>query len=196
MHLCSNRNTFTLRRGRFNEVGSKFEPIFISTISFENSLNSVDIEEEYFTNYSSSNEKKEYKIINELHDEINNGNIKILNKYMFDELYYKDKVIDRLLNIINNSNNNIYSKNDLPNIFKLKNRVEPQIHLYIIINNSLARILLIDLYHLSIPGNLYINNRFIKSITLDDLFKLYEKIKKNKYSLNNIKIESKLLTTV
>ena len=132
MHLCSNRNTFVVRKGRFNEVGSKFESIFISTISFDNSLNSVDIESEYFTNYSSSNEKKEYKIIENLYNEINKGNIKILNKYMFDELYYKDKVIDRLIGIINYSNNNIYSKTDLPHIFKLKNKEEPKIHLYII----------------------------------------------------------------
>ena len=54
-----------------------------------------------------------------------------------------------------------------------------------IIGND-ALILLIDLYHLSIPGDLYLNHRFIRKITLKDLSKIYTKYKNYNYNLNNI----------
>lgn len=193
MQRFTNNSSFLVRKGRFNETGSKFESVSISTIIFENSLNSIDCEEEFYTNYASSNEQKVYKIIENLFNEILNGNNDILKKYKFDELYYKEKVVDRLIDIINISCDDEYSINDLPHIFKLKNKKDPKIHLYVIVDGDVAKILLIDLYHLSIPADIYSNGRLVQRISFSDLPYIYNKHHKNKYNLNNIeKIESEL----
>ena len=179
-------NLFAVRKGRFNETGSKFESVSISKIKFENSLNSINYEEQFYINYANSKEQKVYKIIQELYNEISNGNNNILRKYTFDEIYYKEKVVDRIISIINKSSNLEYSKSDLPYIYKLKNNIESKVHIYIIVNNSLAKILLIDLYHLSIPADIYSNGKLVKRVSLDDLKEMYVKLKNNKCNLNNI----------
>ena len=197
MQRFTNNNSFLVRRGRFKETGSKFESVSITTINFENSLNSIDCEDEFYTNYASSKEQKVYKIIENLFTEILNGNNDILKKYTFDELYYREKVVDRLINIINIFCGDEYSTNDLPYIFKLKNKKDPKIHLYITVNDNVAEILLIDLYHLSIPADIYSNGRLIQRISFRDLPKMYNKYKKNKYNLNNIEKEkTELLVSV
>ena len=88
--------------------------------------------------------------------------------------------------IINKSNNETYKKKDLTIIYKVKHNKEPKIHLYISIENNIAKILLIDLYHLSIPADLYSNGRLIKRITLNVLPTLYNKVSEYNYNLNNI----------
>lgn len=115
---------------------------------------------------------------------MNNDNV--LNNYIWDELYYKEKVIERLIDIINKFHNANFQVSDITKIFKLKNKFESKIHLYVIINNDVAEILLIDLYHLIIPGDLYSNHRLVKRITFNDLPKKYDKVKDNCYNLSNI----------
>ena len=58
--------------------------------------------------------------------------------------------------------------------------------MYVQIINSSISILLIDLYHLSIPGDLYSNHRFVKKISLRDLQNIYSKYKEYNYNLNKI----------
>lgn len=101
-------------------------------------------------------------------------------------MYYNGKCIDRLLDIINESNDKCYTRSDLPNIYKLKHRKESEVHLYIQIDNESLFVLLIDLFHLSLPADIYVNGRLIKRTGLKDLDNIYSKFKNNKYNLNNI----------
>jgi hypothetical protein len=178
-------NTFSIRRNRFKETGSKFESVSISKVDVGSSFNSINYSEQFYTNYVNTSEQKVYKIMNTLYDKIKDNNL-VFNDYFFDELYYKEKTIDRLLMIINESNNETYKKKDLPIIYKLKHNKEPKIHLYISIKNNIVKILLIDLYHLSIPADLYSNGKLTKRITLNDLPTLYNKVSNYNYNLNNI----------
>ena len=88
--------------------------------------------------------------------------------------------------MINKTNNSNYKVSDLPNIYKLKNYKESKIHLYVQILNEYILILLVDLYHLSIPGDIYSNHKFKKRIALKDLVDIYNKYKDYGYNLNNI----------
>lgn len=178
-------NTFSIRKNRFKETGSKFESVSISKVDIGSSFNSINCSEQFYTNYVNTSEQKVYKIMSTLYDKIKD-NKSVFNDYFFDELYYKEKTIDRLLMIINKSNKEKYEKKDLTIIYKLKHNKEPKIHLYISIENNIAKILLIDLYHLSIPADLYSNGRLIKRITLNDLTNLYNKVSEYNYNLNNI----------
>lgn len=178
-------NTFSIRRNRFKETDSKFESVSISKVDIGSSFNSINYSEQFYSNYVNTSEQKVYKIMSTLYDKIKD-NKSVFNDYFFDELYYKEKTIDRLLMIINKSNNEKYEKKDLTIIYKLKHNKEPKIHLYISIENNIAKILLIDLYHLSIPADLYSNGRLIKRITLNDLTNLYNKVSEYNYNLNNI----------
>ena len=126
-----------------------------------------------------------------------NNEDNIFSGYTFDELYYNGRNIDRLIRIINKYNSCTYNSSDLPNIYKLKNNNEPKIHLYIKILNNTALILLIDLYHLSIPGDLYFNHRLVKKISFRDLENIYDKYKGYNCNLNTMmKSDEKELSLV
>ncbi|MBP3920978.1 MAG: hypothetical protein J6D28_05370 [Bacilli bacterium] len=190
-------SSISIRRNRFKETGSKFEPVSINYINIGKSFNSINSEQEFFTNYVNTPNQKIFIIIDDFYQKIANNINNLFKGYTFDELYYNGKAIDRLISLINKTNNSNYSLMDLPNIYKLKNDKEPKIHLYVQILNDSALILLIDLYHLSIPGDLYSNHRFIKRISLRDLPKIYTKYKEYDYNLNKIlKTDEKELQSV
>ena len=186
MNTLQFSNIFNIRKGRFSENGSRFESVAIESVSFNSSLDSFSSDELYFTNFVNTPEQKPYKIIDDLYKNIMSNNIRKLNDYVFDELYPKERVMDRLINIINISSGNDYDKSDICNIYKLKNINEPKIHLYVEFENNHMNVLLIDLFHLDIPADIYQNNRHIKTILLADFPKMYEKVKNNRYSLNHI----------
>ena len=58
--------------------------------------------------------------------------------------------------------------------------------MYTFLTEGKLKILLIDLHHLSIPGDIYSKGQLIKRVDLKDMNKLYEKVKNHKYDLNNI----------
>ena len=182
-------SSISIRRNRFKETGPKFDIVSINYVDIGKSFNSINSKNELFTNYVNTQNQKVFKIINDLYYKIKNNinNINnIFKDYTFDEIYDNGKVIDRLIILINKTNNSSYSSVDLPNIYKLKNNIEPKVHLYVQILNGNILILLIDLYHLSIPGDLYSNHRLIKRISLKDLPNIYRKYKEYNYNLNNI----------
>ena len=179
-------SSISIRRNRFKETGSKFESVLIHTINIGQSFNSINSEHEFFTNYVNTPNQKVFIIMNNFYYKIKNSINDLFKDYTFDELYNNGDAISRLLNLINKTNNSNYSLKDLPNIYKLKNNKEPKIHLYVQIINNCILILLIDLYHLSIPGDLYINHRLIKKNSLRDLSKVYNKYKEYNYNLNKI----------
>ena len=168
-------SSISIRRNRFKETSSKFEPVSINYIDIGKSLNPTNSEDEFFTNYVNTPNQKVFIIINNFYHKIRNNINNLFKDYIFDEIYYNGKAIDRLISLINKTNNSSYSLVDLPNIYKLKNNIEPKIHLYVQILDGYILILLIDLYHLSIPGDLYSNNRLVRKITLRDLTNLYNK---------------------
>ena len=185
MQGFTNNRFINIRKDRFRDTGAKFKTTFVNKFDLGKSLNSINYFDIFFTNYAKSNNQKEFKIIRDLYIKtLNNDNV--LNNYIWDELYYKEKVIERLIDIINKFHNANFQVSDITKIFKLKNKFESKIHLYVIINNDVAEILLIDLYHLIIPGDLYSNHRLVKRITFNDLPKKYDKVKDNCYNLSNI----------
>ena len=187
----------SIRRNRFKETGSKFEPVSVNYINIGKSFNSINSEDEFFTNYVNTPNQKVFIIINNFYNKVKKNINNLFEDYTFDEIYNNGKAIDRLINLINKTNDSSYSLADLPNIYKLKNNMEPKIHLYIQILDGDILILLIDLYHLSIPGDLYSNHRFVKKISLSDLPNLYNKYKEYNYNLNKIlEIEEKKLQSV
>lgn len=190
-------SSISIRRNRFRETGSKFEPILITKIDLGTCLNSNNLKEEFYTNYVNTPGQKVYNLIEELYLKIVNNEDNIFSGYTFDELYYNGRNIDRLIRIINKYNSCTYNLSDLPNIYKLKNNIEPKIHLYIKISNNTALVLLIDLYHLSIPGDLYFNHRLVKRISFRDLENIYDKYNGYNYNLNTmIKSDEKELRLV
>lgn len=178
-------STFNIRKDRFRETGPKFDTVSITKIDIGNSFDSINLEEEFFTNFASSKDQKVYKLVEDFY-KIYINNEDPFKDYCADEIYYKEKVIDRLINIINEVNDEQYEKKDLPYIFKMKNKSYPKLHLYITVNNNFAKIILIDLFHIGIPGDKYSKGKFIKSVSLKDVTKIYDKLKKNSYDLNNI----------
>ncbi len=184
MLKCTN-NVFSIRKDRFKENGAKFSEVKIEKIDISNSFNSFDLEEENFLNYANSENQEIYKTIENLYLKIKNGE-DIFRDYIADELYPRKDVIDRLINIINYSNNSKYQTQDITSICKFKNKGSPKIHFYTMLSEGNLEILLIDLHHLSIPGDIYSNGKLIKRVYLKDMNKLYEKVKNHKYDLNNI----------
>lgn len=179
-------SSISVRRNRFKETGSKFDDIQIKSVDIEKSFESLNSEKLSFTNYAKSSEQKVYNVIKNEYIKISNNDITIFGDYQPDEFYYNGKCIDRLLDIINESNDKCYTRSDLPNIYKLKHRKESEVHLYVQIDNESLFVLLIDLFHLSLPADIYVNGRLIKRTGLKDLDNIYSKFKNNKYNLNNI----------
>ena len=184
MLKCTN-NVFSIRKDRFKESGTKFSEVKIEKIEISNSFNSFDLEQENFLNYANSEKQEIYKTAEKLYLKIINDE-DIFRDYIADELYSRKNVIDRLINIINYSNNSKYQNQDITNICKFKNRKYPKIHLYATLSDDNLKILLIDLHHLSIPGDIYSKGQLIKRVDLKDMNKLYEKVKNHRYNLNNI----------
>ena len=190
-------SSISIRRSRFKETGPKFESVLINYVNIGKSFNSINSKDDFFTNYVNTPNQKVFIIINDFYHKIKNNINNLFKDYTFDEIYNNGKTIERLLSLINKTNNSSYSLIDLPNIFKLKNNKEPKIHLYVQILNGYILILLIDLYHLSIPGDLYFNNKLTKKISLRDLPNLYNKYKDYNYNLNKIlEIDEKELQLV
>ena len=190
-------SSISIRRNRFKETGSKFESVSINYINIGKSFNSINSEDDFFTNYVNTPNQKVFIIINNFYNKVKSNVNNLFKDYTFDEIYYNGKSVDRLINLINKTNNSNYSLVDLPSIYKLKNNKEPKIHLYVQILDEYILIFLIDLYHLSIPGDLYSEHKLIKRIFLRDLPNLYNKYKEYNYNLNKIlNIEEKELQSV
>ncbi len=179
-------SSIAIRRSRFKETGSKFESFSITSIDLGSSFNSCNLKDEFYTNYANTKQQKVYKVIEDLYYKIKNKRNDLFSDYIFDELYYNGKVIDRLLRIINKFNTINYNLSDLPNIYKLKNNVVPKVHLYVQIINNSVLFLLIDLYHLSIPADLFSNNKLVRRGSLSELKNVYNKFQYYSYNLNNI----------
>ena len=52
-----------IRRNRFKETGSKFESVLINYVNIGKSFNSINYEDEFFTNYVNTPNQKVFLII-------------------------------------------------------------------------------------------------------------------------------------
>ena len=174
-----------LRRNRFSETNTRFDFIPITNIDFGNSLNSFKDKDNFFTNYVNTPDKKIYQYVQQLYDKyVNNENF--LNNFISDELYYNRTVADRLICIINLSCSTKYTKDDLKYIYKLKSASDKNLHIYIKVSRGNVKMLLIDLYHLSLPADLIKNNIVVRRGSIEELKRKYLKYESCNYNLNNI----------
>ena len=169
MQRFSDSNVFYSRSNRFNETGPVFEPNNINGISIGVGFKSKNDKANSFTNYLKSNKQKNYYRMNRLYNQI------ITNDVSF-------------INIINYDNDLNISKTDITHIYKLKSKENKKIHVYISLINDNAELILIDLYHLSMPGNIYDNKKLIKRGSLSAIKRSYQKFESYGFDLNNIGI--------
>lgn len=189
MQRFSDSNVFYSRSNRFNETGPVFEPNNINGISIGVGFKSKNDKANSFTNYLKSNKQKNYYRMNRLYNQIITNDVSFINnEYVCDEIYDNGKVVDRLINIINYDNDLNISKTDITHIYKLKSKENKKIHVYISLINDNAELILIDLYHLSMPGNIYDNKKLIKRGSLSAIKRSYQKFESYGFDLNNIGI--------
>lgn len=143
-----------------NRIGNKIiskDSIHYKDFDMNGALHSINIENQYFTNFVKSYEKKIYLKIKEL----------------FDDIFYKKSTIDDKFILLNNDNQNKEKENRLkeivkenlniskvPNLMKFKPKVSKddktldavRIYVYYDKNIEEFKLYLIDLYHLGIDG--------------------------------------------
>lgn len=187
MQRFSNSNVFVTRSNRFSETGPLFKTKSINSIELGIGFESKNDKEDYFTNFLNSDKQDNYVRMCRLYNQILEKDTTFINKdYMCDEIYDNGKVVDRLINIINYKSGLAFTKNDITHIFKLKSKDNRKLHIYISLCDAKAEIVLVDLYHLSMPADIWKNKRIVKRGSLDETKKAYGKYESYKFNLNNI----------
>lgn len=183
------QTNFNLRKRSSCHTSSFNKSIFdiklISSFNFEKGLISKDIPEYSFNNFANSTSDEEYNLVINYYIGYLNGDYSFLdNDFDMDEdiLQFSDRV-KRLFNIIYKVQNTKYYEKDCQYILKMNNNINKNLHFYIRKNNFNISILLIDLYHMGIYGERYINGKK-KPIRMERLYKHH---KDNKYNLSEIK---------
>ena len=187
MQRFSNSNIFISRSNRFSENGPVFKSNNIYDIKIGISLESKNDKEDYFTNFLNSDKQDNYVRMCKLYNQVLKNDSSFINKdYVCDEIYDNGKVVDRLIKIINYKSSLQITKNDINHIFKLKHKDNKKLHIYINLNSEKAELILIDLYHLSMPADIWKNKKLVKRGSLEETKKSYRKFEQCKYNLNNI----------
>lgn len=184
----SNSNVINVRKNRFSENGPTFKLENINSLNIGDGFESKNDKSDFFTNYLKSNRQKICDQMEQLYSCIINNDYSFIGKdYYCDEIYDNGLVFDRLISIINYKTNLNIKKKDMLHIYKLKNKNNKNIHIYISLVKTRAVLLLIDLYHLSIPADKWSNGRMVRRGSLRETKKSYEKFKIFNYNLNNIR---------
>ena len=187
MQRFSNSNVFVTRSNRFRETGPLFKTKSINSIELGIGFESNNDKEDYFTNFLNSEKQDNYVRMCRLYNQIVENDLTFINKdYMCDEIYDNGRVVDRLIKIINYKSGLVFTKKDISHIFKLKNKDNKRLHIYISLCGEKAEIVLIDLYHLSMPADIWKNKRIVKKGSLDETKRMYGKYESYKFNLNNI----------
>ena len=163
MQRFSNQNVFTSRSNRFSETGPTFRSNNIKDIKIGVGFESKNDKDNYFTNFLNSDKQDNYLKMCKLYNQISNNDSSFINKeYVCDEIYDNGRVVDRLISIINYESGLRLTKNDISHIFKLKSKDNKKVHIYINLNSEIAELILVDLYHLSMPADVWSNKRLVK----------------------------------
>ena len=160
-------NRFTVKKNRFTN------PVNVdknySCIQLKKNLKSLNIEEQYFTNYSKSMASNKYRLVKEVWQKYKNHS-DITSDYMIaDEMINEKKKIDRLKDIISrNTGQKITNQEIINNVFKFKHKQDKEIQFYFYYDGKILNLVLVDLFHLGIPalkngievaGKQYLNNK-------------------------------------
>lgn len=126
-----------------------------TTLSIDEALNSIDMEDDNFINFMSSKVCKEFLYIKKCYDRIKNGNYSFLEKEFKNREYetFDANKNSRLRNFIFYTNNQLFSDSELQKIIKYKNKENKAIQFFVKYDRKSdnATICLIDLYHLVMP---------------------------------------------
>lgn len=173
---------------RNNLFGSKSNAVnsnkrFSQGVKKINILNSrsIDIEDDYFTNYTTSSEDELNQRFFEIYDNVIVKGKNIENYCEGEELRGNGLNTKRLLNILNSYPGMNESNSTLPNVIKYKNRQKNLRGLQFYLKENKVtnelEIILIDLYHLGLPAE-YQYTKFggkIKSHPKQQYKKLHKK---------------------
>nr|DAG39816.1 MAG TPA: hypothetical protein [Caudoviricetes sp.] len=190
--MCQNNKKF--KTNRFNKRVDRFtNPRFIKEeyeeFDFNNNIKSNNIEELYFTNYTSSNICKKYLKLEELCIKIANNNSEWTKTFVADEIDIKNDIpkLNRIYKIIQVVNREEINRKEI--ILKFKNVEDPEIQFYIKQEKNKLKLYLIDIYHLGIEAK----NKKTKRI---DARGIYNSRRKCNYDIVNINSKVKELEPI
>lgn len=164
MNIVINKPKLKSQIVKTNRIGSRIiseEKITYKELDFNGCLRSIIVEDEMFTNYVSSYDKKIYKELKEIFDDIYWGKAKIEEKFKLlnNEDDPEKEQTKRLNRIIKKGN---YLEK-IPSLMKLVPKhpktdktLEPvRVYIYYNVISETFELYLIDLYHLGIDGMNY-----------------------------------------
>lgn len=177
----NNRNQISIRKNRFNEAECRFEEEQYSCLKMKKNFKSMHDKDNKFTNYEKSCGTDSYAELRKIYKDFKNG-VDILNKYFIgDELLSDKKKIERLRNIFYNNTQETINYYEIVNkVRKYKHREVPRIQFYIHRCNNELNLILVDVYHLGIPGQK--NGKYIDE-------RVYLQNMKNKIDIQRISYE-------
>ena len=146
-------HSFSNHKGLFNRSFIK-KPTQSDVIDFHYALKSIDIPEESFMKYFTSNQTKIYLYLQSIYNLSLENKLNIDNFFTNKEYNITNQIKNnRLRKFIYETSNIILSDVDLLGMIKYKHRTETgfQIFLKYDINQNKAFVYLIDIYHLAIP---------------------------------------------
>lgn len=147
MKNIQENNIFYKRVNRFS-LNPKFKAEEYNTFDFNNNLKSDNLEDLEFTNYLSSNKCSKYYLLLEICKEIQNR-YSSFNKYFipdeFDSHKYNAKRVYDIINAVNTR-----KIDNTKMIYKFKCKKDPEIQFYIIKEDKVLKLSVIDIYHIVI----------------------------------------------
>lgn len=166
--MLKTTNNIKIRYNRFSKK-TRFIPVNMKTFNFEKGLISVDLPKLYFINKTVDENEEVYNIILEMYISYLNGSFNFLDNFLFDELI-PDYKTERLLDILNATQNTKYGMKELKNIFKLNNQDNKELHFFVRKSRDNFSLLLIDLYHLGVYGERVVKGKVIP-ISIKSIYK-------------------------
>lgn len=159
-------------KNRFNIKKRTKSILSINKFDFERGLKSFNDEKLLFTNMSKHESEDVYNLVVDIYLNYLVDDGKFLDDFIVYDLEPSDRV-DILLNIINGTQKTKYKISDVPYILKMNNLIDKRLHFFIKQSGKNASLLLIDLYHLAIYGELYENGKF-KHNSIPKTYKCYK----------------------
>lgn len=145
-------------KNRFDFKKRTKSTLSIEKFDFERGLKSFNDSKLQFTNMSKNETEDVYNLVVDIYLNYLIGDGKFLDDFIVYDLIKGDR-IDRLLDIISGAQKTKYKISDIPYILKMNNSVDKKLHFFIKQSRKNASLLLIDLYHLAVFGELYIDNK-------------------------------------
>lgn len=173
----------TSRIDRFKSPISKLDKY--KSFTFGKSMKSFKNDKLCFTNFVNTNKNENYKRLEDIYiKSLYEDYSFIENDFGYlDEVNYTYKTGDRLLEIVNKGYGHKYKMSDLSKIHKMKNKDNPKFQLYVYESRGNLTVILIDLFHLAIPADIYKNDG---SIIKTQLNKIYSKYATNSWNIDKI----------